>query len=96
MTDWQDLHPESQAVILDLRNNGPDCAKFLSRRLKMDLAGCMKLLRNLEDAGWLRRISGTFLFKKGFRRPKHMNHTYYKITKDGEKTLRYLARKGLI
>ena len=96
MTRWEELHGKYRRIILDIRDNGPDCAKFLSRRLKIDLATCMELLCLLEQSGWLRRVRGTFLFKKGFRRPKHMNHTYYELTKDAEKTLRRLARKGLI
>ncbi len=96
MKDWHELNQASRAVILDLRKNGPDCAKFLSRRLKTDLATCMDLLASLETGGWLQRVKGTFLFKRGFRRPKHMNHTYYEITKKGERHLRFLARRGLI
>ncbi len=96
MKDWKDLQGYSRNIILDIRENGPDCAKFLSRRLGMELSECMELLGQLERAGWLRRVRGTFLFKRGFRRPKHMNHTYYEMTKDAEKSLRYLARKGLI
>ena len=96
MTEWKDLDIESKMIILELKKNGPDCAKFLSRRLKLDPATCMELLSTLESVDWLQRIKGTFLFKKGFRRPKHMNHTYYEITKNAEKTLRFLARRGLI
>ncbi len=96
MKSWQELDQDLKAIILDLRENGPDCAKFLSRRLKIDLATCMKSLSFLEASGWLQRVKGTFLFKRGFRRPKHMNHTYYEITKNGEKHIRFLARKGHI
>lgn len=76
--------------------NGPYCAKFLFRRIKMDLSITMGLLSSFETLGWVQRIRGTFLFKRGFKRPKHMKHTYYEITKNGEKHLRFLARKGLI
>ena len=96
MTDWKDLNKDLRTILLDLRKNGPDCAKFLSRRIKRDLSTSMELLSSLEALGWIQRIRGTFLFKRGFRRPKHMNHTYYEITKNGKKKLRLLARKGLI
>ncbi|NPA95659.1 MAG: DUF2250 domain-containing protein [Thermodesulfobacteria bacterium] len=93
---WKELDPKEQEALLDIRKNGPDCAKFLSRRIKMDLGETMKLLSNLEKAGWLKRVQGTFLFKRGFKKPKHMNHTYYELTRNGEKELRFLARKGII
>ena len=96
MTDWKDLNEDCRMVVLDLRENGPDCAKFLSRRIKRDLSSSRELLSSLEALGWIQRVRGTFLFKRGFKRPKHMNHTYYEITKNGEKKLRFLARKGLI
>jgi len=93
---WTELAPKEQEALLDIRENGPDCAKFLSRRIKMDLGATMKLLGSLEKSGWLKRVQGTFLFKRGFKRPKHMNHTYYELTKQAEKELRILARKGLV
>ncbi len=96
MKEWENLANSYRQVILDLWHNGPDCAKFLSRRIGMDMAECMTILSELENMGWTERVKGTFLFKRGFRRPKHMNHTYYSITKQTEKMLRILARKGLI
>ncbi len=96
MKAWTELAPKEQEALLDIRENGPDCAKFLSRRIKMDLGATMKLLGSLEKSGWLKRVQGTFLFKRGFKRPKHMNHTYYELTKQAEKELRILARKGLV
>jgi len=96
MKSWEELTKTDRMAVLDIKNNGPDCAKFLSRRLNMELSECMALLASLEEAGWLQRVKGTFLFKRGFRRPKHMNHTYYQLTKDGEKILRFLARNGHI
>ncbi len=96
MEKWDQLTTTEHRAIIDIKENGPDCAKFLSRRIKTDLACTMKLLANLEKKGWLQRVQGTFLFKKGFKRPKHMNHTYYQLTKQAEKELRQLARKGLV
>ncbi len=96
LKDWTELTSKEQETLLDIRENGPDCAKFLSRRLKMELGRTMELLSELEKSGWLKRVQGTFLFKRGFKKPKHMNHTYYELTKNGEKKLRFLARKGLL
>lgn len=90
------LSRKQARMVLDLRENGPDCAKFISRRLGLHQAEVMEMLRELESSGWLERVKGTFLFKKGFRRPKHMNHTYYRITRPAEIELRALARKGKI
>ena len=96
MKKWSELSSSERQALLDLREKGPDCAKFLSRRINIELGDTMKLLAGLERAGWLKRVQGTFLFKRGFKRPKHMNHTYYQITKQAEKELRFLARKGLV
>ncbi len=96
MKKWDQLTTAEQQALVDIRKNGPDCAKFLSRRIRMDLGSTMELLTGLEKDGWLQRVQGTFLFKRGFKRPKHMNHTYYELTKPAEKQLRQLARKGLV
>ena len=96
MKPWVELTSREKQAILDLWENGPDCAKFLSRRIGMDLGETMDLLARLEKTGWLERVQGTFLFKRGFKKPKHMNHTYYRLAKQAEKELRFLARKGLV
>ena len=96
MKGWDELRDIQREILLDIRKNGPDCAKFLSRRIKRELKETMLLLSGLEKAGWLKRVQGTFLFKRGLRRPKHMNHTYYELTKPAQKELRFLARKGRI
>ncbi|MBA2848989.1 DUF2250 domain-containing protein [Thermosulfuriphilus ammonigenes] len=75
------LNDQERAIIFDLRQNGPDCAKFISRRLGLELGLTMEILRDLERKAILERVSGTFLKKKGLRRPKHMNHTYYRLTR---------------
>ncbi len=90
---WEALEQGKKAIVMDLYNGGPDCAKFLSRRLKMPLGETMDLLNGLEDAGWLQRIKGTFLFKRGFKRPKHMNHTYYELSRPATLFLRGKMRK---
>ena len=96
MRPWKDLSQIEQKIILDINENGPDCAKFLSRRIKRELKETMDLLALIEKSGWLERVQGTFLFKPGLRKPKHMNHTYYQLTKKAKKELRFLARKGMI
>ncbi len=96
MKKWDELTSRERQTVLDLWENGPDCAKFLSRRIGMDLGDTMELLACLEKTGWLKRVHGTFLFKRGFKKPKHMNHTYYQLAKQAEKELRFLARKGLV
>ena len=90
------MSQEFREAITDLWKNGPECAKFLSRRTGKDLGICMEILAQLEGLGWLQRVQGTFLFKKGMKRPKHMNHTYYELTRKAKKELRFLARKDII
>jgi len=96
MIDWNSVPEDQRRVVLDILRNGPDCAKFLSRRIKKELGTTMHLMSQAERSGWIERLRGTFLFKPGFRRPKHMNHTYYQLTGDAKRELRRLARKGLI
>ena len=88
MRAWETLHIREQKVVIDLRDNGSDCAKFLSRRHGLQLKETMDLLDDLHRDGWLERVKGTFLFKRGFRKPKHMNHTYYSVTRKAERFLR--------
>jgi len=87
---WNALHRHEQDIVLDIRDNGPDCAKFLSRRHGLALRETMDLLSALEQHGWLQRVKGTFLFKRGFKKPKHMNHTYYSVTRQAHRFLRGL------
>ncbi len=81
-TDWR--------ILKDLYALAPDCAKFLARRLRLDLGETMKRLKRLENLGFLERVEGRFLRKKGLRRPKHMNHTYYELTRLARLYLRTL------
>ena len=84
------LEEEDWRILKDLYALAPDCAKFLSRRLRMDLGETMKRLRRLESLGFLERVKGRFLKKKGLRRPKHMNHTYYELSREARLHLRAL------
>ncbi len=90
MKKWELLTEIEQALVEDIRQNGADCAKFISRRHGLDLRETMDLLSLLEKHGWLQRVKGTFLFKRGFRKPKHMNHTYYTLTRPATLFLRGL------
>ncbi len=90
MKEWDSLSRTEQEIIKDIHRNGPDCAKFLSRRHGEELRAVMDILAGLKAKGWLERVKGTFLFKRGFKKPKHMNHTYYKLTRNGARTLREL------
>ncbi len=90
MKEWETLGEREQKLILDLRENGPDCAKFLARRHGLHLRETMDKLSALEEQGWLERVKGTFLFKRGFKKPKHMNHTYYSVTRRADRFLRGL------
>ncbi len=88
MKDWDKLDSIEQTLVRDIKENGADCAKFISRRHGLELRAVMDMLNELEKAGWLQRVKGTFLFKRGFRKPKHMNHTYYSLTRPATLFLR--------
>ncbi len=90
MKAWETLGQNDRAIIRDLSENGPDCAKFLSRRHSIPPRETMDILAVLDKDGWLERVKGTFLFKRGFRKPKHMNHTYYRLTRMAARRLREL------
>ena len=78
---WATLDETDWRILKDPYALAPDCAKFLARRLRLDLGDTMLRLRRLENLGFLERVEGRFLKKKGLRRPKHMNHTYYELTR---------------
>ena len=40
----------------------------------------MERLKKLESEGFLKRIEGKFVTIRG--KPKHMNHTYYELTRE--------------
>ncbi len=88
-----DLNELRTRLLLDIFENGPDCAKFISRRHKISLRQAMDELAEMERLGWLERVKGTFLMKKGLKRPKHMNHTYYDLSRSAELYLRENRRK---
>ncbi len=93
MVPFDRLTEDERALVEEIWREGPDCAKFLSRRLRLPLDYTMDRLSDLCGKGWLSRVKGTFLFKRGFRRPKHMNHTYYQLTRKGEIFLREKKRR---
>ncbi len=84
MSDWErkklfyELLQERERLILkDLYYHEPDCAKFISRRLRMDLKETMEGLKLLVNLGIIERVQATFV-RKG-RVLKHRNHTYYEL-----------------
>ncbi|RUM88584.1 MAG: DUF2250 domain-containing protein [Thermodesulfatator sp.] len=88
MLPWGILDEEDWRILRDLYALAPDCAKFLSRRLGMDLAETMRRLRRLQSLGFLERVTGRFLKKKGLRKAKHMNHTYYELSREARLFMR--------
>ncbi|GEM_PF-1311457 len=92
--DWTALSGLEQEILMDLREKGPDCAKFLSRRFSVHPSEMMNLLNNLKERAWIERVKGTFLHKKGLKRPKHMNHTYFQLSRPGELEIRRCLRSG--
>ena len=88
MLPWAMLDETDWLILRDLYALAPDCAKFLSRRLRLNLEEAMQRLKALENLGFLERVQGRFLKKKGLRRPKHMNHTYYDLSREARLYLR--------
>lgn len=73
-------------ILKDLFYFEPDCAKFIARRLRLDLKEVMDGLKFLENLGILVRVSRTFVKKGG--KIKHRNHTYYEINSEWRKFLK--------
>jgi len=91
--DWSVLEEEDIKILQYIYNIEIDCAKFISRRLKMELGETMQRLKRLEELGFLERVKGTFLKRKDFYKPKHMNHTYYELTRESRLVIREWHRK---
>ncbi|WP_022852499.1 DUF2250 domain-containing protein [Thermodesulfatator atlanticus] len=91
---WGILDEKDWLILKDLYATAPDCAKFLSRRLRLDLGDTMERLRKLEALGFLERVGGRFLKKKGLKKPKHMNHTYYELSRPCRLYLRKILFEG--
>jgi len=81
MSEIDNLNPELKKILDDILKKGPDCAKFISRRLSLELRTTMDYLEELEKLGLLEKVQGTFLMKPGMKKPKHMNHTYYQLSR---------------
>ena len=86
--DLESLTQTERDVLFHIYKHGPDCAKFISRQLRLELAEAMQILRALHQKGWLERVKGRFLKPKGWRQAKHMNHTYYELTRKARLALR--------
>lgn len=89
---FQLLSENEKRILKDLFYHEPDCAKFISRRLHIDLKETIEGLKLLENLGIIERVFSTFV-KKG-KIVKHRNHTYYEIKKDWRNLLKiiYLER----
>ncbi|WP_038055561.1 DUF2250 domain-containing protein [Thermodesulfobacterium hydrogeniphilum] len=83
---WEKLEDKDWEILKDLYKDGADCAKFISRRFKIDLKEVMERLKKLEKLGFLKRIEGRFAIIRG--KYKHMNHTYYELSRPAKLYLR--------
>jgi predicted transcriptional regulator len=77
---WEKLDKKDLIILEDLYKYGADCAKFIARRFRWDLGETSERLKRLEKEGFLKRLEGRFALIRG--KLKHMNHTYYEITKE--------------
>ncbi len=85
---WEKLEDKDWEILKDLYKDkdGADCAKFISRRFKIDLKEVMERLKKLEKLGFLKKIEGRFAIIRG--KYKHMNHTYYELSRPAKLYLR--------
>jgi len=89
MLNWDVLEEKDFIILQYLYNIEADCAKFISRKLKISLEETMQRLKHLEKLGFLERVRGTFLKRKDLHKPKHMNHTYYELTRKAHLYMRH-------
>ncbi|SFR10514.1 DUF2250 domain-containing protein [Desulfoscipio geothermicus] len=91
--NWDILEELDFKLLEYLYNIEADCAKFISRKLKINLGETMQRLKHLEKLGFLERVKGTFLKRKDLYKPKHMNHTYYKLVNKARLVLKHKHRE---
>ncbi|MDA8064059.1 MAG: DUF2250 domain-containing protein [Thermaerobacter sp.] len=77
-------------VLSYLRALGPDYAKLLSFRFGTPLGEMRECLERLAAAGLVERVEGRIVryYHRRLKSTKHRNHTYYAITREGERLLR--------
>lgn len=86
MRQVKNLEPSDWKILEDLFYNEPDCAKFISRRLNLDLKITMDRLKYLEELDMVERVKPTFIKKNN--KIKHRNHTYYNLKREVRKFLK--------
>ncbi len=76
---------------------GPEYAWRLGINTGMDVSEARERLERLLGKGLLEKVQGTML--EGYHREKdwvkHMNHTYYRLSREGEHFLRNLRKENL-
>jgi len=60
MLNWDVLEEKDLTILQYLYNIEADCAKFISRKLRISLEETMQRLKHLEKLGFLERVRGTF------------------------------------
>ncbi|MCG8401686.1 MAG: DUF2250 domain-containing protein [Firmicutes bacterium] len=75
---------------------GPEYAWRLGINIGLDVAEARRRLELLLEKGLLERVEGNMLenYHRAKSWTKHMNHTYYRITRQGRHYLRKLRNKG--
>ncbi len=94
-----DLTPLHLYVLLHLKRAKVDYAKMMAKMTGVDLERINSCIRDLVESGLVERDSGSAIkrskakFKKAFEVRKH--HTYYKLTKEGERFVRRIDDEWL-
>jgi len=87
------LSPREVQILKDLFYHEPDCAKFIARRIRLDLKEVFEGLKFLENLGMIERVLSPFV-RKG-KKLKHRNHTYYELKREWRVFLKkYLHQRG--
>jgi predicted transcriptional regulator len=87
-----DLSEVELKVLYYIHHSGPAFAKKLSARLKEDMRTIQKSIVNLQNMGYLERVTGTLVeyrIDKRNKVTKHRNHTYYDLARKGRLFMRY-------
>ncbi len=94
----EEVEDERDIEILEfIQSVGPEYTWNLAINLKMEVVEARNRLEILLEKGLLKRVEGTML--ESYHRQegwdKHMNHTYYKLSRKGKLFLRDLQRTNL-
>lgn len=78
-------------IIYYIYHSGPVFSKKLASRLSVDIQTVNDSIKNLQNLGYIERVTGTLVdyrIDKRNKVTKHRNHTYYDLTRKGRLFMR--------